>query len=173
MNWVTSSNGVMVRIRIKKRRTPGLLNSLFIAILIADKCKPFPHHDIVINTIRGPKRERIPEHCPELGEAPNGSKRAGALRFVVSYFNLDLSGEAMPLFHVFFVLLFEVPEGGSTAFVTRDDHTFLDQDDEPAQFASGLSAHGFGYVLLPDNHHVHALFLKDGSDVNGPANHFF
>lgn len=157
----------------KKRRTPGLLNSLFIAILIADKCKPFPHHDIVINTIRGPKRERIPEHCPELGEAPNGSKRAGALRFVVSYFNLDLSGEAMPLFHVFFVLLFEVPDGALAALVTGDDRTSLDQDDEPGQFAGSLAAHGFGDVLFPDNHHVHSLLLKDGADLNGPVNHFF
>ena len=74
-------------------------------------------------------REQIPEHCPKLGEAPNGSKRAGALRFVVIYFNLNLSGEAMPLFHVFFVLLFEVPDGAFAALVTGDDRTSLDQDD--------------------------------------------
>ena len=79
----------------------------------------------------------------------------------------------MPLFHVFFVLLFEVPNSGLAAFVTGDDRASLDQDDKPGQFSSGLAAHGFRDVLLPDNHHVHSLLLEDGADLNGPANHFF
>lgn len=79
----------------------------------------------------------------------------------------------MPLFHVFFALLFEVPNGALAALVTGDDRTSLDQDDKPSQFTGGLAAHGFGDVLFPDNHHIHSLLLEDGADLNGPVNHFF
>ena len=79
----------------------------------------------------------------------------------------------MPLFHVFFVLLFEVPHRTLAALVTGDDRTSLDQDDEPGQFAGSLAAHGFGDVLFPDNDHVHALLLEDSADLNGTADHFF
>ena len=79
----------------------------------------------------------------------------------------------MPLFHVFFVLLFEVPHRTLAALVAGDDDAFLDEDDKTGQLSSGLAAHGFGDVLFPDNDHIHALLLEDGADLNGLANHFF
>lgn len=90
-----------------------------------------------------------------------------------SYFNLDLSGHAVPLFHVFFVLLLEMTNGTLASLIAGDDRSFFDDDDEPNKFFGSLAAHVFWDVLLSHNDHVQALFLKDCSDLNGPTNHFF
>ncbi len=70
----------------------------------------------------------------------------------------------MRLFHVFFVLLFEMPNRTLTSFVGGHDYAIFNEDDEPGEFSGDLPAHCTRNVLFSDDYHVHALLLVSGSD---------